>query len=460
MVGAAPLSRLVVVVALLCDSALASCFCCGEGLTAAAFAVFASAGDGAGFFAAVVVCAGLAGAAADFAFAGSAGARGALVLALRSEQTAEEPARTSRRGNLHRRTRRGRRFRFGRGKAHGAKDRVGGRRLGRWVDVRRNRADRGANGRSGPAMGFHGGQEGRIHAAVHAHFDRCRGRAAVDQLRGLGVVATLLVPHRGDEIVRHLVGGAPIGRAELARRLSVEHIALLAHIDLGLVPGDLEMVIALFEHLPERHVRRVAVLRHVERRHLERIGLDLERLLAAEERFARQRINLGDLLVRHGVAARRRAVAVDHEKRAGAPVGAIVGVRKAGIDRQIVIGIRVHQAGSDRIEALRRLPVPLLDFGTEVTRPAADRIGLEQREPAGLVFLPDLELGFLFEDPDQDRRFLRHVLFIDVREHPLGKRLHVAAADGRRAFRVATSQRDRRCNRSGRQKRAHQRATI
>src|SRR6478609_558743 len=74
MVGAAPLSRLVVVVALLCDSALASCFCCGEGLTAAAFAVFASAGDGAGFFAAVVVCAGLAGAAADFAFAGSAGA--------------------------------------------------------------------------------------------------------------------------------------------------------------------------------------------------------------------------------------------------------------------------------------------------------------------------------------------------------------------------------------------------
>src|SRR3954453_20964406 len=73
MVGAAPLSRLVVVVALLCDSALASCFCGGEGLTAAAFAVLASAGEGAGFFAAAVVCADLAGAAADFGFAGSAG---------------------------------------------------------------------------------------------------------------------------------------------------------------------------------------------------------------------------------------------------------------------------------------------------------------------------------------------------------------------------------------------------
>src|SRR4051812_36857361 len=147
MVGAAPLSRLVVVVALLCDSALASCFCCGEGLTAAAFAVFASAGDGAGFFAAVVVCAGLAGAAGDFAFAGSAGGGGALfsplcsqktleknpppsppgtpprrnrggrggvlVLALRSKQTAKKPARPSRRGNLHRRTRCGGRFRLG-----------------------------------------------------------------------------------------------------------------------------------------------------------------------------------------------------------------------------------------------------------------------------------------------------------------------------------------------------------
>src|SRR3954466_11459279 len=74
MVGAAPLSRLVVVVALPCDSALASCFCCGEGLTAAAFAVFASAGVGAGFFAAVVVCAGFAGAAEHLVFAGSAGA--------------------------------------------------------------------------------------------------------------------------------------------------------------------------------------------------------------------------------------------------------------------------------------------------------------------------------------------------------------------------------------------------
>ena len=68
MVGAAPLSRLVVFV-LPCGSALASCFA-GEGL--AATAVFASEVDGSGFFAATVVCAGFAGAAVDFGFAGSA----------------------------------------------------------------------------------------------------------------------------------------------------------------------------------------------------------------------------------------------------------------------------------------------------------------------------------------------------------------------------------------------------
>src|SRR4051812_50171383 len=98
MVGAAPLSRLVVVVALLCDSALASCFCCGEGLTAAAFAVFASAGDGAGFFAAAVVCAGLAGAAADFGFADSAGAGGALAPLLPPDKILEEMAQLSPQG--------------------------------------------------------------------------------------------------------------------------------------------------------------------------------------------------------------------------------------------------------------------------------------------------------------------------------------------------------------------------
>ena len=40
---------------------------------------------------------------------------------------------------------------------------------------------------------------------------------------------------------------------------------------------------------------------HVERRHPERIRLELERLLAAQKRFAGKRIDFRDLLVGHSV---------------------------------------------------------------------------------------------------------------------------------------------------------------
>ena len=184
------------------------------------------------------------------------------------------------------------------------------------------------------------------------------------------------------------------------------------------------------------------MLGHVERGHLERVGLNLERPLAAEEGFARERVNLRDLLVRHGVAAGRRAVAMDHEKGPGASVRSIVSIREAGVDREVVVGIRVHQAGSDGVEAFRRLAVALLDLGTEFARPAADRIGVEEGKAPAPVLLPDLQFGFLFEYPHQDRRFFRHVLAFDFALHPVGKGLHVAAVDrGGRAVGVATGQR-------------------
>ena len=56
------------------------------------------------------------------------------------------------------------------------------------------------------------------------------------------------------------------------------------------------------------------MLRHVYWRHVEGICLDLERLLAAEKGLPRQRIDLGDLLIGHGVTTARGAVAMDHEE--------------------------------------------------------------------------------------------------------------------------------------------------
>ncbi len=183
------------------------------------------------------------------------------------------------------------------------------------------------------------------------------------------------------------------------------------------------------------------MFRHVHWRHLERIGLQLERALAAEEGFAPQRIDFGDLLVGHGVAAARGAVAVHHQLRAAAPKRAIERVGITGIEREIIGRLRIHLRRRDRIKAFRRLAVAFAHLRAEIARPAADRIGLEQRKVAGAILLPDLELGFLFEQPDQDRRIQVHVLF-DHRLDQLGRdRLVGLGVGGERDFvAVATGQ--------------------
>src|SRR5262249_46139210 len=119
--------------------------------------------------------------------------------------------------------------------------------------------------------------------AVGAGRNRHGRDAAVDQLHGLNVVAVLLLAYRDRDVLPYPVGWATLGGAEPIRRFSIENVALLADVDPGLEVRDLEMVIALLDHFPERHVRRIAMLGHVERRHPEGIGLQLERLLAAKE---------------------------------------------------------------------------------------------------------------------------------------------------------------------------------
>ena len=170
------------------------------------------------------------------------------------------------------------------------------------------------------------------------------------------------------------------------------------------------MVVADLDHLPERHVRIVAMLGHVERRHPERIGLELERLLSAEEGLAAERIDFRDLLVGHRVAAARGAVAMHHQLRAGVAERRVIGVGIAGVEGEIVGRRRIHQAGRDRVETFRRLTVAFPDLGSEVAGPAADRVSFQERKLAGAVLLPDLEFGFLLEQADQDRRLQIHVL--------------------------------------------------
>src|SRR5262249_3565019 len=149
----------------------------------------------------------------------------------------------------------------------------------------------GADHRAWITVGLHGREEGRIHAAVAAGRNRYSGGAAVDQLHGLHLVTVLLLAYRDRDVLPNLVGRATLGGAEAVGGVCIENVALLADVDPGLEVRDLEMIMTLLDHSPERHVRRVAVASHVERRHPKRIGLKLERPLAAEECFAGERVD-------------------------------------------------------------------------------------------------------------------------------------------------------------------------
>ena len=144
-----------------------------------------------------------------------------------------------------------------------------------------------------------------------------------------------------------------------------------------------------------------------------------------------------------------------HELRAGAAVGAVKCIRIAEIERQIVLRVRIHLAGGDVVETLRRLPVAFLDLGSELAGPAADRIGLRERVAALAVLLPDFQLGLFLEHADQDRRFHLHVLGLDFLDHLVGERPRrfLAHRQDAEAVGVAAGQRGRRAER-GRTRRA------
>src|SRR5262245_57727478 len=135
----------------------------------------------------------------------------------------------------------------------------------RRIDMRRDGARGGADPRASIAVRPHGREESRVHAAVGAGRYRHGLGAAVDQLHGLDLVAALLLADGERDVLAHPIERATSRGVEAVRRLRIEHIALLADVDLRLEVRDLEMVIALLDHLPEWHVRGVAVARHVER---------------------------------------------------------------------------------------------------------------------------------------------------------------------------------------------------
>ncbi|MBI1868874.1 MAG: hypothetical protein HYS06_11390 [Methylocystis sp.] len=235
----------------------------------------------------------------------------------------------------------------------------------------------------------------------HAH----RRHPGGDEFGDLGVVAGLFFRDQGLGLVVLLqrwtgrigVQGLTIGGDR------VEHIMLAADGDAWLAPGDVKMVGAFLQLLPEGDIGIKPMFGEIFRRHLEGEGLHLNGALTAGERRAGDRVHFGDLLVGHRKTAGRRAGAVHHDGAAAASPSAIISVGIADVEREIIGRVRVHLVGTDGIKPLRHLSIALARLGTKLPGPAAHRIGFQMNIAAIRTHLPDFEFGFLLEGPNQRR---------------------------------------------------------
>ena len=114
---------------------------------------------------------------------------------------------------------------------------------------------------------------------------------------------------------------------------------------------------------------------------------------------------------------------MDHEKGAVPLIRLVEAVGKAGIDRKIVVRIRIHQLGRDCIEPFRRLTIALMKLGPKVARPPTDRVSLEDLEMPGGVLFPNLEFRFFLENAHKDWRMFRHFLLLQQRQQ-FARQLH------------------------------------
>ena len=101
---------------------------------------------------------------------------------------------------------------------------------------------------------------------------------------------------------------------------------------------------------------------------------------------------------------------MDHQRLAGIAECRLKPVWIPQVERYIVLRFRIQHPFRDMVKSLGRLAITFLDLGAQLPGPPAHRICLEQRVAPTSVDLPDLELAFLLEDPDEDRTLRCHTL--------------------------------------------------
>ena len=125
-------------------------------------------------------------------------------------------------------------------------------------------------------------EENLVHSPVQSAVDLGGWHVVFKQLRVFDLVGALFLQRPpGDFRIHHKSGAATGGieherKRRIRRRLRIEYIVAITHIDPGFEMRRLEVIVADLEHLPESQLRMRSTPRQIRRRQAERIGLDLE----------------------------------------------------------------------------------------------------------------------------------------------------------------------------------------
>src|SRR5690606_8876102 len=116
---------------------------------------------------------------------------------------------------------------------------------------------------------------------------------------------------------------------------------------------------------PERGPPVAGVALQIGRRHGEGKHVRWNATLAAVESGLHERVDLLDLDVAHGVTAYGDAVAVDHQERAGATLGAVVGIGESEIEGAVIGAVALQLRPANDVEPFRRLAVTFAQLRAE-----------------------------------------------------------------------------------------------
>ena len=128
---------------------------------------------------------------------------------------------------------------------------------------------------------------------------------------------------------------------------------------------------------------------HALRGHAEGENVHGKSSLAAAVSRRADGVDFLDHFISHREAADRYAVAVDHDRAAGAIERAVEGIRVADVEGQVKAAVGIHCRGWNGVESFRHLAVAFGKFRAERSGCGGDRVAAEKFVAAGGLVLDE-----------------------------------------------------------------------